>query len=84
MITDNMLNVVILCILLKLSKVIDQRSHTGREVKHTVHKFTQRNTTYKYEMNKKKLFQNERTEYLVFAVSQRSSHRILNQLFPTF
>ena len=47
MIMDNMLNVVILCILLELSKVVDQRSHAGREVKHTVHKFTKRNMTYK-------------------------------------
>ena len=40
MVTDNMHNVLILCTLLELAKIIDQRSHAGREVKYMVHQFT--------------------------------------------
>ena len=36
-ITNNLLDVVILSSFLELTEVIDQRSHTGREIQHTIH-----------------------------------------------
>ena len=45
-IMDDLSDVVILRHLLQLSKVIDQRSHTGREVKHTVHQLAERDLAF--------------------------------------
>ena len=45
-IMDDLSDVVILCHLLQLSKVIDQRSHAGREVKHTVHQLAERDLAF--------------------------------------
>ncbi len=53
MIRDNVINVVAFRFRVQLSKVIDQRSHTRREVQHTIHKLTQGDFPYKTRYGKK-------------------------------
>ena len=46
MIMDDLFDIIILSPLLQLSKVIDQRSHAGREVKHSVHQLAERDLAF--------------------------------------
>ena len=45
MVLDNLTGVVMLCASIELTKVIDQRGHTWREVQHSIHQLTQGNLT---------------------------------------
>ena len=42
MVRHNLVSVALLCRVLELAKVIDEGSHAGREVQHTVHQVVER------------------------------------------
>ena len=67
MVMDYLSDVIIFCVFLELSKVVDKWSHTGREVKHTIDKFTEGNTAYYTCVDR--YLQSHKYEYTLLEIS---------------